>query len=318
MEKYGLYQITIPLPFRLNHVHCYLARQGNRWKIIDTGLNRKETENVWQEAFETNGINVAEDIDDIILTHHHPDHLGFAGRMEEWTQAPVKISKLAGYWAQYVWQDSTYSKTREFFENNGLPADLLVDMAEYDQKFHSYLMPLPKRLETFEEGEYLQIGELKYEAISTPGHADGHMCFYNLEEKVLLGGDHILKKITPNISYYGYGEENPLKAYIESLNRIQSLEISLILPGHGPIITDVGERINEILKHHEERLAQVLDDVIGEETAYDICNRLFKRELTVHEQRFAMGETLAHLNYLVGLGEIQKSVDDGGNVLFKK
>lgn len=318
MDKYGIYQVTIPLPFRLNHVHSYLARQGNQWTIIDTGLNRKETEIVWQEAFEKYRINPREDISKIILTHYHPDHLGYAGMLEEWTQAPVYMGDQGQFWAHFVWKESTSDQTDPFFRANGMPDELVDQITAYDRQFRSLVWPLPKRFEAMKAGQRIQIGELTYEAIETAGHAEGHFCFYSEEAKVLIGGDHILRKITPNISYYGYGAENPLQQYMESLKKFQSLDISLVIPGHGPLFSDVGERIEEILTHHEERIEKVLDHLRGERTAYQVCKDLFNRELTLHEQRFAIGETLAHLNYLVEKGEVKKMENMSGKIYFSK
>ncbi|MEW9668526.1 MBL fold metallo-hydrolase [Ammoniphilus sp. 3BR4] len=317
MEKYGIYQVTVPLPFRLNHVHCYLTRQDKGWSIIDTGLNRAETRKAWEEAFAIHNINPQEDIEKIILTHYHPDHLGFSGELEEWTKAPVWISSKGEFMARNVWQSSSYERNYQFFRVHGLPQQLIEQMSDYDKQFRSFIRP-PGRFETIVEGQQLQIGELTYEAILTGGHAEGHICFYNQEEKVFLGGDHLLRKITPNISYYGYGEENPLQVYIDSLKRLQALDILIVIPGHGPIFRDAGERILEILQHHEDRLESVLEHVVKERTAYQVCRSLFNRELTLHEQRFAIGETLAHLNYLVVRGEISKEMSTKGEIYFSK
>lgn len=315
MEKYGIYQVTIPLPFRLNHVHCYLTRQEKGWTILDAGLNRPETEKTWQEAFEHHNIKPQTDIDKVILTHYHPDHLGFSSGLQEWTQAPVFMSEKGQFLAQTIWQPSSYEKLYKFFHNHGVPRQLVNQMSDYDKGFQSFIRP-PVQFDTIEEGQKVQLGELTYEAILTGGHAEGHLCFYSQEEKVFLGGDHILRRITPNISYYGYGEKNPLQVYIDSLKKLQTLDISIVIPGHGPVFHDAQERILEILHHHEERLEIVLDHVGGERTAYQVCQSLFHRELTLHEQRFAMGETLAHLYYLVAKGEINKKIGVSGEIFF--
>ncbi|WP_134704731.1 MBL fold metallo-hydrolase [Ammoniphilus sp. YIM 78166] len=317
MEKYGIYQVTIALPFRLNHVHCYLARQQKGWTILDAGLNRPETQKTWQEAFDRYSINPQEEINQVILTHYHPDHLGFSGALQTWTQAPVFMSKEGQYVAQTLWQPSSYERLYQFFQNHGLPLPLLKQMSDYDKGFQSFIR-LPEQFHTIEEGQKIQLGELTYEAILTGGHAEGHLCFYNEEEKVFLGGDHLLRRITPNISYYGHGEENPLQVYMDSLQKLQTLDISMVIPGHGPVFHDAQERILEILHHHEERLEIVLDHIKGERTAYQICQSLFNRELTLHEQRFAMGETLAHLYYLVEKGEIHKKAEASGEIFFSR
>lgn len=317
MKEYGLYQVTIPLPFRLNHVHCYLARQEEGWQVMDTGLHRKETKEAWEKAFTMHNIT-EQDIKNIMLTHYHPDHFGFAGSMQEWTGAPVQMSKRGQELALHMWTEKSFENNRKRYQVAGLPEAMMANLSIDDQTFFHLVRPFPSQMGELKEGEHYQIGELSYEAIHTPGHADGHMCFYNQEEKVLIAGDHLLKKITPNISYHGYGDENPLAVYIQSLKKIQSLEIKLVLPGHGPLFTDVAERIEELLCHHKERLSFVLEHIKGEMTAWEISNVLFDRVLSVHEHRFAIGETMAHLNYLIAEGKlIERKRDDGKVVLYK-
>ncbi|MED0755721.1 MBL fold metallo-hydrolase [Aneurinibacillus thermoaerophilus] len=304
LKQYGVHQVTVPLPFRLNHVHCYLARVENKWTVIDTGLNREETKRTWQAAFREYGI-APEDVGRIILTHYHPDHFGYAGGLQKWTGADVYISETAQDRGLYVWTEENFERNEQFYLAAGMPEELVRKLRENDDAFYGLVRPFPEQTQIIHEGDTYRIGELTYEAIHTPGHAEGHMCFYNKEEKVLLAGDHLLKKITPNISYHGYGDPNPLRTYLASLEKIKTLEISLVVPGHGPVFTDAQERIEELLRHHEERLAFVLEQVRGEMTAYQVSQQLFSRVLTVHEQRFAIGETIAHLSYLEEKGELE-------------
>ncbi|MEZ2659009.1 MBL fold metallo-hydrolase [Aneurinibacillus aneurinilyticus] len=303
MNEYGIYQVTIPLPFRLNHVHCYLAQHNGAWTVIDTGLNRDMTRETWQTAFQEHGIK-PQDVENIILTHYHPDHFGYAGGMQEWTGADVYISNKSKERALFSWTAENFAYNRQFYLAAGMPDTVVEQLGENDDMFYKLVRPFPKQTKPIVEGGTYRIGELVYEAIHTPGHAEGHMCFYNKEEKVLLAGDHLLKKISPNISYHGHGDSNPLHTYLTSLEKIKALDIVLVIPGHGPVFTEAQERIEELVRHHEERLAFVLDVLDSEMTAYEISQKLFSHVLTVHEQRFAIGETLAHLNYLEEKGEI--------------
>ncbi|WP_051330967.1 MBL fold metallo-hydrolase [Aneurinibacillus terranovensis] len=310
LKKYGLYQVTVPLPFRLNHVHCYLAREGEGWQIIDAGLNESKTKEAWAKAFIDYQIKSA-NVKNIVLTHYHPDHFGFAGSLQEWTGATVQMSQSGQVHAFSVWTEDNLAKNRRLYRKAGFPESMIDALSADDHSFYNRVRPFPSINGEIAEGQWYRIGELDFQAIHTPGHADGHMCFYNHEEKVLIAGDHLLKKITPNVSCHGYGDENPLAAYLQSLKKIQGLQIKLVLPGHGPIFTDAAERINELLQHHEERLAFVLESIKGEMTAWEVSNALFTRVLSVHEQRFAIGETLSHLNYLVAEGKIARSNVDG-------
>jgi glyoxylase-like metal-dependent hydrolase (beta-lactamase superfamily II) len=312
-EKYGLYQVTLPLPFRLNHIHAYLARQGNEWKIVDAGLNWQKTMERWEQAFVDYGIR-PDEINGVLLTHYHPDHLGYAGKLQEWTGAPVRLSRRGAELASLIWTEKRHEKNLAFYQSAGMPPDLLRQLQDDDRAFFDKVRPFPSRFEEIKEGECCRIGELDFEAIHTPGHAEGHMCFYNHEEKVLIGGDHLLRRITPNVSYQGYGDPNPLASYLSSLKKIGSLPINLVLPGHGPIFSDAEVRVEELLHHHEERLSFVMSRIRGKMTAWEVSSVLFERVLSVHEQRFAIGETLAHLNYLAAEGRIEMESDDSGPV----
>ncbi|WP_309228306.1 MBL fold metallo-hydrolase [Virgibacillus saliphilus] len=163
----------------------------------------------------------------------------------------------------------------------------------------------------FEEGERIPIGKYEYEVIFTPGHADGMVNFYNEETNTLLSTDHILPKITPNISYWFHGEPNPLKNYLDSLEKIRKRDADFVIPSHGEPFYGANERIDEIKSHHNERLVQALDAISGGDTVYEACQKLFKKELTIHETRFAIGETLAHLEYFRYEGECEREVQDG-------
>lgn len=129
------------------------------------------------------------------------------------------------------------------------------------------------------------------------------VCFYNAKKNVLLSADHILPRISPNISYWFHRDPNPLKSYISSLKKVEKIDVEFVVPSHGSPFHGANKRITEILTHHEERLAETLDVITSDCTVYEVCNRLFEFKLTVHRSRFAIGETLAHLEYLRETGD---------------
>lgn len=317
-KKYGIAQVTIPLPFRLNHIHCYLSRQGEKdWTIIDTGLNRAESREKWRESFSHYGI-IGDDIKKILLTHYHPDHLGYAGQLQDETGAGVQMGKEAYEQGIVNWTEENQKKVHKFYMQSGMEEKLVKDLIEHDRVFFSLVRPFPSVSSFIEEGNLIAIGELEFKAVHTPGHEEGHFCFYNSEEKILISGDHLLKKITPNISYLGSGDDNPLAVYLTSLEKISRLEIEFVLPGHGPIFHDAKERIFEIIRHHEERIEETFDTLAGEMSAFQVSRKLFRGGLTVHEERFAVGEAVAHLHYLLEKGEVKKTPDGNGVWYFSR
>lgn len=193
-EKYGIAQVTIPLPFRLNHIHCYLARQNQQdWTIIDTGLHRQETKETWEKALNQYGIKES-DIQKVIVTHYHPDHFGYAGELQMQTSAEVVMGEKSYQMGKRNWTDENQKQNEQFYFQAGMEGKTLKELVEHDGGFFSLVRPFPKVTHFLQEGQQIQIGELTFQALHTPGHEEGHFCFYQPDEKILFSGDHLLKK----------------------------------------------------------------------------------------------------------------------------
>jgi len=141
----------------------------------------------------------------------------------------------------------------------------------------------------------------------TPGHSDFHFILHEEEEGVLLAGDHLLLRITPNIELWTHTAPRPLARYLGSIKKLKGLPVEVILPGHGPLFHDLDGRIEELAEHHEERLVVMHAAFEGEEpaTPYEISRRVFAEGLSYHQMRFALAETLAHLEHLVDGGHAE-------------
>ncbi len=292
LEQLGLTSIRIELPFRLNHVNCFMAKGEHGWTIIDAGLNNRSTRAQWEKHI------VGKEITDLVITHYHPDHFGYAGGLQQKTGARVSMTKIDEEAGLKAWSDEFLELISTNYKKAGIPTDLAAEMVANTTEFKQLVSPLPQVDHYIVEGEMISIGGHEYEVLSAPGHSDGMVCFYNKEKNVLLAADHILPRISPNISYWFHGDENPLASYLSSLKRMEKLEIDLVIPSHGKPFYGANERINEIIKHHDQRLDETLEAIRTDSTVNDVCGRIFHPHLTVHETRFAIGETLAHLEYL--------------------
>lgn len=300
MEQLGIQRVKVDLPFRLNHVNCFMAEGEAGWTIIDGGLNNAYTNKLWEEQIR------GKEITDLFVTHYHPDHFGHAGKLQEMTNARVSMTKVDSETAFTAWTDAYINNLHEHYETAGIPIEAANQMVVNTAEFKQQITPYPTIDHYFEEGEKVRIGHYAYEVMITPGHAEGMVCFYNAEKSVLLSADHILPKITPNISYWFHGDPNPLKSYLSSIKDMKKLDVDYVIPSHGEPFHGANNRIDELLVHHEERLEETLDVIASGSTVYEACNRLFNFKLTVHESRFAVGETLAHLEYLREAGECQR------------
>lgn len=297
--------VTIDLPFRLNHVNCFIGEGENGTQVIDTGLHNESTVKRWEKEL------AGKTVTDILITHYHPDHFGYAGALQQKTGANVSMSQIDAEAGLFAWQDNFLNDLSDNYKLAGISEDNKNNMIANTKEFVPLVTPYPEVNHYLKEGERLPIGKYEYEVIHTPGHSDGLVTFYNQEKNILLSTDHILPKITPNISYWFHGDPNPLGNYLKSLDKIKKLDVDLVVPSHGKPFSGGNERIEEIIAHHEERLETLLESIQDGLTVYEASERLFQKKLTIHESRFAIGETLAHLEYLRLEGKCERELIGG-------
>lgn len=316
METYrevapDIYQVCLPLPFALRSVNCYLLRAEEGWMIIDAGLNVPEARAIWQATFAALGIG-PDDLKQIILTHVHPDHFGLAGWLQAWSGAPVLASPREAELTRQIWESNNLPQAvLELAGMESLPETMQQGMIAAVYLLREMTLPHPQRIDLIEPGATLPAGRRRLTALHAPGHSDGQLLFYDAADRLLLCGDQVLQKITPNIGLWPISEPDPLGRYLASLRALAGLEVRLALPGHGSLITAWQTRLAELEQHHAERLAAMLAAINGVGSApYDICAQIFEVDkLTEHEMRFALAETLSHLEYLVGQGQLRREVN---------
>ena len=311
-----IYQVRLPLPFALRYVNCYLLAGEAGWTVVDTGLNTADGRETWHMALAELGIQFS-DIEQIVLTHAHPDHYGLAGWLQQEAQGlpSVLMSPRERELAHWVWQEEAgwTEAVTSFWRQCGIPDEVVTAVVTETDRTRQRTRPHPQTIQTIEPDTIIKLGNRQFQIIHTPGHSDGQIIFYDAAERLLLCGDHVLQRITPNISLWPFGEPDPLGRYLHSLSQIAQLDVNLALPGHGPLIDDLRGRIRELQTHHAERLGVMATAVNGAATPYTISQRVFDFDkLSIHEKRFAVSETLAHLEYLVWQKRIQKSSQPTG------
>lgn len=308
----GIVQVKVPLPFPLRWVNAYIIKGSGGYTVIDPGLHTEEAEQCWNEALQGRGIQY-KDIERIVLTHYHPDHYGLAGWMQERTGAPVLMSCLGYRLAQLLWGKGTTmtEALTAVFAEHGMDRDMCAAMAAHMDGFVPQVSPQPN-VTFLEPGDKVNLGDELYEAIHTPGHAAGHLCLYNAEERRMFCGDHVLPQISPNVSWMPGVEDNPLASFLTSLQEVARLPVDRAFPGHREPFASFTERALELALHHEERLELMLGRLGEPISANTLCLSVFGERLTVHQLRFALAETLAHLVYLEGEGRaVRERAADG-------
>lgn len=317
-----IFQVRLPLPFALNIVNCYLLRGHDGWTLLDTGLNTAPARDIWNAVFEALGIT-PRDITQIVLTHVHPDHFGMAG----WFQAgadpgavlPVRMSPREAELTRLLWggQGKQAHAFDQFLAACGMPAEMIDTVVTSLDATIAMTRPHPAHIDILNPGETVTLGARVFTIIHAPGHSDGQLIFYDPADRLLLSGDHVLMKITPNIGLWPDTEPDPLGRYLDSLIALQTLDVRLALPGHKALIADWQGRLAELLQHHQDRLGHTLAAIDGGATVYTASLKVFNSfTFSSHEWRFAMVETLAHLEYLRLRGQVRQEIGADGVWLF--
>jgi glyoxylase-like metal-dependent hydrolase (beta-lactamase superfamily II) len=277
----GVQRLTLPLPTGPKHVHCYLV-DGT---LFDTGLGLGDAP--WD----------AVEVERIAITHFHPDHVGGAAAAAETTGAPVYQGGLDYAQCERVWgTDDWPERMAAWFIRHGVPEGVATDLIARGHAFASFVRYAIDP-ELLYEGSDLA----GWDVAELPGHADGHLGF--LRDGVLIGGDHLLDKISPAVGLYPDSRPDPLGDYLASLERTIELAPRIVYPGHGEPIDDAPGRAQELIEHHRLRLEQTETALAVEErSAYDVSLALFGPDLSPTERRFAVAETLSHLERLVREG----------------
>ena len=296
----GIRRLTLPLPTGPRHVHCYLLEGASGSVLVDTGLGVGD-DPPW---------DALEGLSAIAITHFHPDHVGGAERAAARTGAPVHQGELDYAQCERVWGTPDWpDRIAAWFVRNGVPQPVADELIEQGHAFAPFIRYArgPRLLREGDDVDGWAVLEL-------PGHADGHLAL--VRDGVVVAGDHLLPQITPAVGLYPESRPDPLADYLASLERTVELGARLALPGHGEPIRDPAARANEIVAHHVERLdstAAALES--APRTGYEVSLAVFGGELSPTQRRFAVAETLSHLERLVASGRAARA-EDGGTIAY--
>lgn len=299
-----IYRIKLKMPFKLNHNYCYAVKGATGWDIIDAGLNLHVNKQAWLNFFQDHGIGKGE-VKGIYITHHHRDHFGLAGWLQQITGAPVYVSPQEVELIRSAFQNNEQYTidVAVMYKRHGAPPELIEQLIENMSQAVAFVDSLPK-ISLLEDKAVVQLGHDNFLVLITPGHTDGHVCFCNEEKGVMFTGDHLLPKIASSICWWPNGNHDPLKSYFQSMQLIKDLRCGILLPGHGDPFANIPERIDQ-LNTQNSGMLKVIQDVAGTGmTVYEICNGIFGRRLGLSRMRFAMPEILAYAMFLVYQGKL--------------
>ncbi|MGZ8687983.1 MAG: MBL fold metallo-hydrolase [Gaiellaceae bacterium] len=298
----GLRRVTLPLPTRPGHVHAYLLPQEGGWLLVDTGLGLPDASERWAAELALVDGPIAR----VFVTHFHPDHVGAAADVAALTGAPVLQGRLDYEQCVLVWgSDDWAPELAEWFHRNGVPTGVTDELIEEGRFYRPFIRYQPDPA-LVDDGDRID----GWEVVAAPGHADGQLTLF--KDGVLVAADHLLGRITPAVGLWPESRPDPLGDFLAALERTIELEPTLALPGHGDLIEDPVGRAHELIEHHRERLDVTAAALSGEPaTGYEVSYPLFGAELKPAARRFAVAETLSHLERLVLDGRAVRHEDIG-------
>lgn len=306
-----IYKIELPVPFPIKTINVYVITE-NPLTLIDTGLKTEESFEALSRGLKEIGYSI-ESIKRILITHGHIDHYGQAKKISALSGADIYIHpKEYGRIRSFIHQ---FGFLKTILVRNGVPSDLAEGIINYFESGQKYCDSLDEAF-FLNDDEPIAFNSKKLRTIYCPGHSPGLICFYYPGKAVLFTGDHLLKEITPNPTLNPVGISPPfnypsLKEYLKSLERIDKLEISLALPGHGAEISKTKELINEIFHHHKERMKPILASLSkGEMNSFEIAKDIFP-DLSLFDVFLAVSEILGHLEILREKGLVGVKEKDG-------
>ena len=311
----GVYWLRMPLPFALNHINLWLVREEKGWTAVDCGIALPDTRAHWDTIFTSLLGSTA--LTRVLVTHFHPDHFGNAGWLTQRFAAPLWMTETEFLTAHAQYQTLPgfgSDATAELFSEHGLDAQRVRDIAGRGNSYRKIVAEPPSRFVRMLDGDQIHMGGNTWRVIVGYGHAPEHAALYCEALGVLISGDMLLPKISTNISVWpNKPESDPLDLFLRSIDRFTELPIdTLVLPSHGLPFRGAHQRVKMLHEHHTDRLAEVIEACSRPQSAADLLSVLFRRMLDTHQTFFAMGESIAHLNYLWLKGRLSRTRNSDG------
>lgn len=299
-----IHQLVIPTPFYVGPINIYLVDE-EPLTLIDTGPKTDEALEAVRAQMAGHGRRI-EDLERIVLTHTHEDHCGLARRLQEISGAMVCVHEWE---ARRLAGDADYHVYQRLLKKMGVPDQTIAEFQEGYRKIGRYREPV-ETFRTYKDEDELVFANGSMLAVHTPGHTTGSTCFFRESNRLLLSGDTVLKRITPNPVLFPdpFDELERFKSlseYLCSMARIRELSPTLIRTAHGGDITDFGEHFNRTVRMAEERQQKIISSVPKSGcTAFEMAGVIFPDAKDLHNY-LALSEVSAHLDLATSDGKIR-------------
>lgn len=317
----GVWWLRMRLPFALDHINLWLLEDGAGWAIVDAGYALAETKELWEQVFAERLGRLP--VTRVVVTHYHPDHIGLAGWLTERWQAPLWITEKEWLYARVMsgGGEDFSPLRRDFAHRAGLDRAAIELFGEREHSYRRGVPSVPASFHRLADGMAVAIGGREWRVVVGEGHAPELACLHCAETEVLIAGDQVLPKISPNVSVQAHEPDgDPLARYLASLDKLQKAvpPETLVLPSHNLPFFGLHARLESLAAHHRARCDDVLAACDTPKTATELLPVLFRRSLDRHQLGFALGEALAHLHYLMYQGALDRVLGQDGVFRFQR
>jgi glyoxylase-like metal-dependent hydrolase (beta-lactamase superfamily II) len=315
--------MRLPLPMKLDHVNVYALDEGDSWTVIDTGFGSNKTRGIWADLMA--GPLRGKPVTRVVVTHHHPDHIGLAGWFQSVHGAELVTTRTSWLFARMLTldvQDNLPGETLAYYRSAGMAPEIYAKrVTERPFNYADMVHPMPLGFTRIRQDDVFRMGGRDWDVHMGNGHSPEHATFWSRDDNLVITGDQILSSISPNIGVYATEPEaDPVGEWLEACERLSGLARAdqLALGGHKLPFTGLPTRMRQLIDNHHGALKRLIAYLDTPKTAADCFVPLFKRNISEGEYGLALVEAVAHANHLYITGAATRTRRDDGAWLYQR
>lgn len=319
----GVLWMRLPLPMALDHVNVFAFDDPDGWTIVDTGFDTGKTRRIWENLLA--GPLGGKPVKRVIVTHHHPDHVGLAGWFQRDMGAELITTRTAWLFSRMLLLDEQMvpvDETIAYWQAAGMDPKILEKRkSERPFNYADIVADMPLGFKRIKEGSQIHFGGRDWDVHIGNGHAPEHATLWSTDGELVIGGDQLLATISPNLGVYATEPEaDPVGDWLEACERLSAhaTDTQLVLPGHKLPFTGLPTRMKQLIQNHHHALDRLKAFLETPHVAGECFPPLFKRKIGTAEYGLALVEAVAHLNHLLHEGRVTRSRRDDGAWLWQK
>ncbi len=319
----GVLWLRLPLPMKLDHVNVYALDEGDSWTVIDTGFASKKSKAIWAEALA--GPLGGKPVSRVVVTHHHPDHVGLAGWFQSEHGSELVTTRTAWLMARMLTLDEQSvlpQETVTFYRQSGMDPDVLAKrQSDRPFNFADVVAPMPLGYTRIKQGDTILMGGRRWDVHMGKGHAPEHATFWSRDDNLVIAGDQILPSISPNVGVYATEPmADPIGDWLEACERLAPLARAdhLVLGGHKLPFTGLPKRMEQLIDNHHGALKRLVAYIDTPKSAAECFQPLFKRTIGEGEYGLALVEAVAHLSHLYQTGLATRTLREDGAFVYQR